>query len=130
MFKKVISTLALSGFLTLAVVAPVMALECSVDCATGGGQCNAATGQCIYPKVTSLETLMALINTIGNWIFAALVAVAVIFMIVAGFFYITGGGNEENIRKGKNMLISALIGVAIALAARGLVAIVMSLLTR
>jgi magnesium-transporting ATPase (P-type) len=71
---------------------------------------------------------VGLINTIGNWIFFILLAIAVIFLIIAGLMFVLAGGNPENITKARQMLISALIGVAVALAARGLVAVISSIL--
>ena len=40
-------------------------------------------------------------------------AVAVLFVIIGGFQYITSGGNEEQAEKGKKTLINAIIGVII-----------------
>lgn len=40
-------------------------------------------------------------------------AVAVVFVIIGGFFYITAQGNEEQAEKGKKTLINAIIGVII-----------------
>ena len=68
--------------------------------------------------------LVALIETIGNWIFTILLGVVVIMLILAGFFWVTAGGNPENVKKASDMLRNALIGVAIALGAKGLVAVI------
>ena len=78
--------------------------------------------------VSTAEDLIQLIENIGNWIFTALLAMAVIFLIVAGFFFITSGGNPEGVTKARQMLINALIGVAVALLAKGLVSVIGSLL--
>lgn len=74
------------------------------------------------------EDLINLIERIGNWIFTALLAVAVVFLIMAGFYFVTAGGDPESVNKARRMVISALIGVAIALLARGLVAVIGALL--
>jgi len=42
--------------------------------------------------------------------------------------WVTAGGNIENTAKARQMLINALIGVAIGLGAKGLIAVVKSLL--
>lgn len=78
--------------------------------------------------IESQDDLMNLIDRIGNIIFSILLAVAAIFLIVAGFFFVTSGGSPENITKARQMLINALIGVGIALGARGLVALIDSIL--
>ncbi len=40
-------------------------------------------------------------------------AIAVLFLIIGGFWYITSAGNEEQAEKGKSTLISAIIGIVI-----------------
>ena len=91
-----------------------------------GGTGTSQTGyQPIPTNVPSTPgELITLIDTIGNWFFTALLAIAVIFLVMAGFFFITAGGNPENVNKARQMLINALIGVAVGLAAKGLVMII------
>jgi len=74
------------------------------------------------------EDLIDLIDTIADWIFTALMAIAVIFLVVAGFMWVTAGGNVESTTKARQMLINALIGVAIGLGAKGLVAVIRTLI--
>ena len=74
------------------------------------------------------QELVELIETIGNWIFTVLLVVAAVFLIVAGFMFVTAGGNPEAVTKARQMLINALIGVAIALLAKGLVLLVGNIL--
>ena len=74
------------------------------------------------------EDLIDLIDTIADWIFTALMAIAVIFLVIAGFMWVTAGGNVENTTKARQMLINALIGIAIGLGAKGLVAVVRTLI--
>jgi hypothetical protein len=39
--------------------------------------------------------------------------VAVLFIIVGGFWYITSAGNEEQAEKGKSTLLNAIIGIIV-----------------
>lgn len=78
--------------------------------------------------ITSGEELIQLIDNIGDWIFTILLSIAAIFLIVAGFMWVTAGGNPENVAKARQMLVNALIGLAIGLGAKGLIAVVTSLL--
>ena len=39
--------------------------------------------------------------------------ILVILIIIAGFYWMTSGGNEEKIKGAKNMIVSAIIGMAI-----------------
>jgi len=111
--KKVLSALVLTSLL----VVPVVTL---------------AVGE-VAPNqpeqiIGSGQELVDLINNVGNWIFTILLAIAAIFLIVAGFMFVTAGGNPENTTKARQMLINALIGVAVALGAKGLVAVITSIL--
>jgi len=94
--------------------------------AAAGGTTGGTEGyQEIPTNVPSTPAeLVALIETIGNWIFTILLGVVVIMLILAGFFWVTAGGNPENVKKASDMLRDALIGVAIALGAKGLVAVI------
>jgi hypothetical protein len=40
-------------------------------------------------------------------------ALAVLFLIIGGFWYITSAGNEEQAEKGKSTLVNAIIGIII-----------------
>lgn len=40
---------------------------------------------------------------------------AVLFVVISGFYYITAGGNEEQAEKGKKGLVNAVIGIIIIL---------------
>ena len=63
-----------------------------------------------------------------NWFFGIVIAIAAIMLISAGFTYILSGGNEEKMKTALNSVIYALIGVAIALLAKGLVYLICNLL--
>jgi len=55
-----------------------------------------------------------------NWFFGIAIVIAAIMLVYAGFNYVTATGNEEKIKTATKTLIFALIGVAIALLAKGL----------
>lgn len=64
--------------------------------------------------------LLAKIDTITNWVFAVFVAIAVIYIVLAAFQFVTGGGKPEEVSGARQKLIYAVIGIAIALLARAL----------
>ena len=93
--------------------------------AMSGGTADQGGYQQIPTNVPSTPgELVDLVEKIGNWIFSILLGVAVIFLVVAGFYFITAGGSAEKVTTARQMLINALIGVAVALAAKGMVAII------
>lgn len=77
--------------------------------------------------ITNAVGLVALIERIGNWIFAILVTIASVFLIYAGFLWTTAGGDPQKATKARTILIDSLIGVVVALLARGLVLVVKSI---
>lgn len=56
-----------------------------------------------------------------NWVFGIVIIIAAIMLIWAGFTYVTSGGNAEKMKTALNSVIYALIGIAIAVLAKGLV---------
>jgi len=53
--------------------------------------------------------------------------VAVIFIMIGGFFYLASAGNEEQAEKGKSILINAVIGLVVIILATTIVTIISSL---
>ncbi len=57
--------------------------------------------------------LNGLIKVVINWLLGIAFGVAVLFLIIGGFWYITSAGNEETAEKGKGTAINAIIGIVI-----------------
>lgn len=68
-----------------------------------------------------------LIGTIANWMFVILLIVAVLYIILAAYQYLFSAGNEENVAKAHKMLIYAVVAIAVAFLARGIVFVVQQL---
>ena len=98
--KKILSVLVLLGFLILPSV----------------GLTDAASSDEV--------DVIAALNRITNWLFTILIAFAGIMIIVAAFYFVTAAGNPEQITKARNFILYALIGVVVALSARGIVSLV------
>lgn len=109
--KKIITILTLASLL----VVPVLAFA-------------AEQSEIPAAPFEDISDLMGIIENIGNWIFTGLLILAAIFLVVAGYYFVTAGGNPENVNKARQMLINALIGVAVGLAARGLIAVVQNII--
>ncbi|MFA5349432.1 MAG: hypothetical protein WC309_03635 [Candidatus Paceibacterota bacterium] len=77
----------------------------------------------VLPSWTASEAL-GLVGRIINWIFTFLMVLVVIMVIVAGFTFATGGGNPDNVAKARNMLMYALVGFAVGMMAKGIIALV------
>jgi len=81
------------------------------------------------PAYTATEAL-GIITTVINYAFGFLLAVAVLMLILAAYLFVTAGGDPEKVGKANKMLMYALIGIAIAVVVRGLIALVGLMLGR
>jgi len=68
--------------------------------------------------------VMAALDRIANWLFAILLVVAVIYIILAAFNFVTAGGDPAKVATARQNVMYALVGVAVAFLAKGLVALV------
>jgi len=74
------------------------------------------------------ETFGELIDAIIKFIFYIAVVIAPLMAIIGAFYILTAGGDPKKIGTGKNIIIYTLIGLAIIMLARGLIAMIESLI--
>ena len=74
------------------------------------------------------ETFGELIDAIIKFIFYIAVVVTPLMIIIGAFYILTAAGDPKNIGTGKNVIIYTLVGLAIILLARGLIAMIESLI--
>jgi len=67
-----------------------------------------------------IDLIQVLIN-VRNWLFTILLIVAVIFIIIAGYNFVTAQGDPDKVRTARNFVLYALVGVAVAVASFALV---------
>jgi hypothetical protein len=79
-------------------------------------------------KYKSFADLLPVINTITNYIFTALIVFAVIMVIIAGFNFLTAGGDPIKAGTARSQLIYALVAIAIGALAKGLIYMVATLM--
>ncbi len=78
------------------------------------------------PSITRPSDVLNYTRSIGNWIFAALLAVAVIFILLAAFQYLTSKSGEE-IKKAHKMIFYAAIAITMAVFAKGIIVVIAAL---
>jgi len=66
-------------------------------------------------------TLANALSTILTWFFGFLAAITLVLVIYAGVLYLTAGGNEEQTKRAKTILIDAVAGLIVILIAFALV---------
>ena len=83
-----------------------------------GINCSSASG-----------SLTELIIYVINIMLALAGVIAVLFLIIGGFWYITSAGNEETAEKGKGTVINAIIGIIIVVLSYVIVTVLSRLVT-
>ncbi len=78
--------------------------------------------------IDSLCDVINLIKTISNWLIFFLITLAVIFVILAAFKYLTAGGDAEKVSVANKQIIYAAVAVAVGLLAYAVPAIVKAFL--
>lgn len=86
--------------------------------------CNSAFQNC-----QGNQTLGGFIRTVINWLLGVAFGVAILFLIIGGFWYITSAGNEETAEKGKGTAINAIIGIVIIILSYVIINVVANLVS-
>jgi len=73
-------------------------------------------------------TIWELLKTVLNWFFNVVVILAAIFLVYAGFTFLTAGGNPEKTSHSFNILMYSLVGLGIAILAKFLVNVIFGML--
>ena len=66
---------------------------------------------------TSLDQITSLIQKILNWVAGIVIFIAIIMLLYAAILFLTAGGSEDRVKKAKNYLIYAIVGIAVAVLA-------------
>ncbi len=109
---------------TVLVFAPLLTVHAQTSGLSRNFNCDTTLGlKCGETSVNGL------IKTVINWMLGIAFAIAVIFLIIGGFMYITSAGNEESAEKGKGTVVNALIGIVIIILSYVIVNVVANLVT-
>jgi hypothetical protein len=88
-------------------------------------QCDPSSGL----NCSAGTSVNQLIRTVINWMLGVAFGIAVLFLIIGGFWYITSAGNEETAEKGKGTAVNAIIGIVIIILSYVIVNVVSNLVT-
>lgn len=113
----------LIGFLTLALALSMStaALAAIDDDFTAGA--DPSFGDVLQEGEGDLG---ATIESVMQWIFGFLGVIAVLVILYGGFMWMTAGGNDDKVKKAKQILISGIIGLVIVLSAYAIATFVFS----
>lgn len=76
------------------------------------------------PPATTGAGLLTLVDAVTNWVFAIFTVLAVIFILLAAFQFVTAGGDAVKVGEARMKLIWAMVGIIVALASKGLVPVI------
>jgi membrane-associated phospholipid phosphatase len=79
-------------------------------------------------NITSLQGVLQTLCTVFSWAFYFLIVLAVIFVIVAAFKYLTAAGDPEKVKSAGATLLYAAVAIGVALLARAVPLVVGSFL--
>ena len=77
---------------------------------------------------TYATTVTALIDGIINFVWYLAIVVAPIMFLVGGFTFLTSAGSPDKVKRGKDIMLYAALGLAIVLLCKGLIALVKDVL--
>lgn len=80
------------------------------------------------PPADTGEDLLDVVGTLTNWLFAAFVSLAVIFLVLAGLQFVSSGGDAAKVSEARSKLIWAAVGIVVALASKALVPVIRSMI--
>jgi len=96
----------------------------------GVTQCWLGSSQVNIGIATPHWGMVCLINTIysiTDWVFWFALALSIIIGIVTGFFFLTAGGEPYKIEKARGMFIWLVVGIAVAVSAKVLTALIIAI---
>ena len=130
--KKAVSALVLASLMLPIVALAQPATQCTINHAEVGDLTGCpASGICdftINPLCGACCVLEA-VYTVADWIFFALIAVVALLVIWGGFTIATAGGAPDKVGQGRNFILYAMIGLALALLSRAIPALVRALIS-
>jgi hypothetical protein len=112
------------GISILSLTLPVMAMAQNIQGPTAPVNPSAPP----QGHISSLQGVLNTVCIVFDWAFYFLVALAVIFIIVAAFKYLTAAGEPEKVKSAGSTLLYAAVAVGVALLARAVPLIVASFL--
>lgn len=75
------------------------------------------------------SSLTTLINNILKAALNILIPIAALYLVYAGYLFVSAGGDPKQINEGKETLKWALIGIAVLVGARGIISVVEQTIT-
>ena len=130
--KRLKAILVSMGVLSLAVFSlvgfgAIAFADSALECGTRGGEWDTVSETCSADEDTGDETTVNdIIKKVINILSWVVGVVSVIMIIIAGFKYVTSGGNDSSVSSAKNTILYAIVGLVIVALAQVIVRFVLS----
>jgi len=82
----------------------------------------------IPTTITTGAGFIELLENLVDWVFVVVLVAATIFIVLAGWQFISGGGDTQAVAQARNKLLWAAVGIIVAVLSRGIVAAVRSII--
>jgi len=112
---------AILPLLAITMLAVMLGPNLAMALDTDGGPGGLPVGE--IPAAGSLD-IWTILKKVLNWFFNIVIIIGALYIVYAGWIYITAAGDDEKAKKGLSGLVQALIGIGIALLAKGLIYVV------
>jgi hypothetical protein len=129
--KKKILILACSFALVSFLLIPLQSILATSDAADSGAllqEVGTETG--LGSSGDGQTQLVKIITTVINVILSLLGVILFVLIVYGGVLWMTSRGNEENVKKAKDIITDAIIGLVIVLAAYAISAYVVDALVK
>ena len=105
--------------------------EPSTDCEITDGKVTEGkagicgpTGSVVFCPPSKYTSISALIEGITNWIFYIAIILAPLMIVIGAFMFMTSAGDPTKVQTAKKLIIWTVIGLAIILFSKGLIALI------
>ena len=111
--NKVINFAKKIGPAAISLVVPALAFAQGIQYPNPGVGANVPTA-----NITSLQSILNDLCIVFAWMLYFLIVVAIIFVVVAAFKYLTAGGDPEKVKSAGATLLYAAVAIGVALLAK------------
>ncbi len=79
--------------------------------------------------ISNINDLFNLVCDAANLLFTVIMILAIIILLYAAFLFLTGGGDSAKLDQARQLLTYAVVGIVVALLAKGLVLVVVNIVS-
>ena len=131
MIKKLFCLPILSLLISFSLVSPVAAVDVFQGTCEPGNTSTLCTeaGKASTKADNGLFGVNGILNKAANFLLIIIGIAAVFMIMIGGIQYVLSSGDPQRVNQAKDMIIYALVGLVVALVAKGIVVFVINRVT-